>query len=139
MSKVNQALEYFRQGYNCAQAVFLPFAGENTTNTRIASGFGGGMARMQKTCGAVTGAIMVLGLWHGSPGCPAEEEKQKLYSLIRDFDDEFVALFKSDQCIDLLGEDMNSTEGKARIKAADLHTTVCEKCIVTAVTMLEKL
>ncbi len=138
MSKHDKALEYFRQGYNCSQAVFLPFAGENPTNTRIASGFGGGMARMQKTCGAVTGGILVLGLWHGAPGCPTEESKQKLYSMIRDFNDQFIKVLGSDQCIDLLGVDMNSEEGKKIIKERALHTSICEKCIMAAVTLLEK-
>lgn len=138
MTKKEKALEYFREGYNCAQSVFLPFAGENKTNTQISSGFGGGMGRMQKSCGALTGAYMVLGLRYGAPGCPDEESKLKVYSEIRSLNNEFVGLFGSDQCIDLLGEDMNSDEGKQRIKEKDLHTFVCEKCIEAVVSILEK-
>lgn len=138
MNKKEEAIEYFRQGYNCAQAVILPFAGNNKTNAMISAGFGGGMARMQKTCGAVTGAVMVLGLRHGAPACPDEESKQKLYNLIQSFDREFIKIHGSDQCSDLLGEDMNSDQGKQRIKEKDLHTTVCEKCIETVVAMLER-
>jgi len=138
MSKKEEALEFFRQGYNCAQAVLLPIAGDNITNTQIAAGFGGGMARMQKTCGAATGAYMALGLRYGAPGCPEEISKVKLYTKIREFNTEFIKVHGSDQCADLLGADMNSDEGKQQIKEKDLHTNVCEKCIITAIGLLDK-
>jgi C_GCAxxG_C_C family probable redox protein len=138
MNKKAKAIEYFRMGYNCAQSVFLPFAGANEINTLVSAGFGGGIARMQKTCGAVTGGVMVLSLRYGSPDCPDEESKKRLYSQIRQFDDEFVKIHGTDECIKLLGVDMNSGEGKQKIKELDLHTTVCEKCILTAISLLEK-
>lgn len=51
--------------YNCAQAVFIPFAEEMGMTTEqaasIAAHFGSGM-RMGATCGAVTGALMALGI-----------------------------------------------------------------------------
>ena len=54
--------------FNCAQTVFSLFAPDlgidEKTALKIASGFGGGMA-CAETCGAVTGAYMVIGLKHG--------------------------------------------------------------------------
>ena len=51
--------------YNCAQSVAVPFAKtvgiDEDTAYRMAAHFGGGM-KMGATCGAVTGAMMVLGL-----------------------------------------------------------------------------
>lgn len=51
---------------NCAQAILSTyceaFGLERNLALRLAQGFGGGMAHMGKTCGAVTGAYMVLGL-----------------------------------------------------------------------------
>ncbi len=52
--------------YNCAQAVLLPFAkatgADEETVLKLASAFGGGMRR-GSVCGAVTGALMALGLF----------------------------------------------------------------------------
>ena len=51
-------MEFFKQGYNCSQAVVLTFAEdfgvEPEMAKRIASGFGGGMGRMREVCGAVS-------------------------------------------------------------------------------------
>ncbi len=65
---------------NCAQAVLLPFAGDagipEETAMRVADGFGGGMKRAS-VCGAVTGGIMVLGLFGlGDPGTLREYHEQ---------------------------------------------------------------
>ena len=134
-----KALDYFRKGYNCAQSVLLPFAGNNKLPTQISAGFGGGMGRMQKTCGALTGAFMALGLKYGAPGCPDEESKQRLYTMIRDLNSDFIKINGSDQCSDLLKEDLNSEKGKQHIIIKNLHTVVCEKCIVSAVELVEKI
>ena len=51
--------------FNCAQGVLVPFARalglDEETAFRVGANFGSGM-RMGATCGAVTGALMVLGL-----------------------------------------------------------------------------
>mgnify|MGYP001236536084 CR=1 FL=1 len=138
MGKKETALEYFHSGYNCAQSVLLPYAGENEPYARLSSGFGGGIARMQKTCGAVTGAAMVLGLKYGAAGCPDEDSKRNLYEQIKKFDAEFVKLNGSDQCFELLGADMNTEDGRQKISILDLHRKVCDKCIETAIFLLEK-
>lgn len=52
--------------YNCAQAVFIPFAIQKGLSfeqaAAITDNFGGGM-RMGLTCGAITGGLMALGLY----------------------------------------------------------------------------
>jgi len=52
--------------YNCAQSVLVPFAKDAGLSEedayRIAANFGSGM-KMGSVCGAVTGALMVLGLY----------------------------------------------------------------------------
>ena len=51
--------------YNCCQSVLIPFCREcgisEETAYRLGSQFGGGM-KMGSVCGAVTGALMVLGM-----------------------------------------------------------------------------
>ena len=69
MSRVEQAVSCFKGGFNCSQAVLSTYAQDfgldREAALKLAAGFGGGMGRMAGTCGAVTGAFMVLGLKHG--------------------------------------------------------------------------
>jgi C_GCAxxG_C_C family probable redox protein len=139
MEKREDAIRYFRAGYNCAQSVVLACAGENEINTKSAAAFGGGIGRMQSICGAVTGAYICLGLQHGTKTIPTEEDKLNLYLKAKAFRKEFIQRNSTDICLELLGEDMNSPEGKARIKEKDLHGKICEKCILDAIDIMEKL
>ncbi len=87
------ALAYFHEGYNCAQAVFLAF-GDLTnlapaTAARLVSSFGGGMGRMREVCGAVSGALAVLGLLSGYDSPTDTEGKSRHYAHVRDFAERF--------------------------------------------------
>ena len=61
-----QAAAYHKQGFNCAQAVacsLAPALGFDTDSAfRILEGFGAGMGGMTETCGALSGAVAILGL-----------------------------------------------------------------------------
>lgn len=87
------ALANFHQGYNCAQAVLLAFGDltklDDAHAARLASSFGGGMGRMRETCGAVSGALMVLGLLSGYDEPEDREGKSRHYARVRDFADRF--------------------------------------------------
>ena len=78
MTRAEKAEELFMSGCNCAQAVLLAFSDltklDPDTARRIASGFGGGMARMREVCGAVSGMFMAAGLLYGSSGLSHEEK-----------------------------------------------------------------
>jgi len=106
---------------------------------QAAAAFGGGMGRMQKTCGAVTGAYIYLGLVNSTEGVPSDEDKRMLYAKVRQFNQLFIERNGTDQCSELLGEDINTQEGKARIRELDLHAKVCEKCIIDAIEILDEL
>ena len=73
-----KARDYFLEGYNCAQAVACAYADEMGMTEEqaalLASGFGGGMARMREVCGAVSGMFMAAGLLYGSSGLSHEEK-----------------------------------------------------------------
>lgn len=87
------ALANFKQGYNCAQAVFLAFGDvtglDPTTATRLVSSFGGGMGRMREVCGAVSGALTVLGLLRGYDRPDDREGKSRHYAQVRAFAERF--------------------------------------------------
>ncbi|MDP3565236.1 MAG: C-GCAxxG-C-C family protein [Methanoregula sp.] len=66
MSKSDEALASFQTGITCSSAVFSAFADElgldDRTAKKIACGFGAGISKTGNICGAVSGAIMVIGL-----------------------------------------------------------------------------
>jgi len=85
----DKAKALFESGYNCAQAVLCAFEDvtglDADTAAKIASSFGGGLARMREVCGAVSGAAMVLGMVYGYSDKGATEAKRAHYHLIQDF------------------------------------------------------
>ncbi len=139
MNLTEKAIGYFRQGYSCSQSVLMACSGESEPAARAAAAFGGGMGRLQKTCGAVTGAYIWLGMKYGAAGVPAEKDKKRVYERVREFNSIFTERNGTDQCSELLGEDLNSREGKARIAAGGLTEKVCEKCIRDAIEIIESL
>ena len=87
MNHAEEARRFFLARYNSAQAVFCAVCGETgldqDTAARLSSSFGGGMGRMREVCGAVSGALMALGLLRGyaDPGDP--EAKKEHYALVQ--------------------------------------------------------
>jgi C_GCAxxG_C_C family probable redox protein len=69
MTKADEAVSLFNQGFNCAQAVLSVFAPDFGLNLdmarRISQGFGAGIGRTDNICGSLSGAIMVIGLRYG--------------------------------------------------------------------------
>jgi C_GCAxxG_C_C family probable redox protein len=139
MNKKDKAISYFREGYNCSQAVLMACAGEGEATAKASAAFGGGMGRLQKTCGAVTGAYIYFGIKYGAPGLPQENDKMQVYERVKSFNRAFVERNGTDLCSELLGEDLNTPDGKARIKERGLHEKVCEKCITDAIEIIEEI
>jgi C_GCAxxG_C_C family probable redox protein len=108
-------------GFACSQAVLLAFATELGLDAgiaaRIASGFGGGMGRNGRTCGAVSGAVMVVGLAFGGTLPTDKEAKERAYAMSRRVQEEFQARCGSLDCPALLGVDISTAEGLARAHA----------------------
>jgi len=142
-SKKDKAIQLFRSGFNCSQSVLGAFSEDMQLNDKIAEGiscaFGGGMGRLQQTCGAVTGAYMVLGLYNAGIFSNNRERKEAVYSMVQAFSGRFNALHGTTDCRLLLGCDMQSEEGREYIKSNNLYETICEKCVADAVEILEEL
>ena len=88
MNKVEKSLDYFKNGFNCSQALLATFAADfglsEEVALKVATQFGGG-ARKGEMCGAVSGALMVLGLKYGHYHYDAPEEKANAYKIAEDF------------------------------------------------------
>ena len=95
MTKKELGISYFKQGYNCAQAVVKTFASEIGIDEDIAikliSGFGGGFGRMREVCGAVSGMVAVLSAVKGYSNPTANQEKMDLYKTVQSLMNEFKA------------------------------------------------
>lgn len=102
-----KAMKLFKEGYNCAQSVFLAFADKYPIEERLAlklsSSFGGGMGRLREVCGAVSGMFMVAGLLYGYDSPTADEEKKAHYERIQELAHAFSAENGSIVCRELLG------------------------------------
>ncbi|MFX1552463.1 MAG: C-GCAxxG-C-C family protein [Promethearchaeota archaeon] len=129
MSGIEKAISSFRGDLNCAQSILSSYSTEygldKDTALRIATGFGGGMGRMQNTCGAISGAFMVIGLKYGMGEDSDTEAKEKTYQLIREFSNRFQKIHGSIICKELLGCDINTPEGKHYYDRNDLFEKKC--------------
>jgi C_GCAxxG_C_C family probable redox protein len=142
MDRANDAHALMSAGrMNCAQAVLIAyceqFGLERSLALKLAQGFGGGMGRMGGTCGAVTGAYMVLGLaqkmWDDNP----RQSLDRTYELVREFNQRFKALHGSVICKELVSCDLSTSEGLAEARNKKIFTTVCPDFVSDSVKILE--
>lgn len=142
MSNVSDAVDLFRGGCACSQAIAAtygpPLGLARDQATRIAAAFAGGM-RMAETCGAVTGALMVLGLRHGTEHCETSAGRRKIYTVAADFVARFRQRNGSVVCKDLLGCDISTPEGMAAARNRNLFKTACPKLVRDAAEILEEM
>lgn len=143
MTRSEKSLEYFNKGFNCAQSVIISFSDildiEEENALRIASGFGGGMGGMQETCGAVTGAFMVIGFLKGKYKDGDDDSKELTNELIKEFTHKFIDKNKSINCKKLIDFDLSTKEGKDKAVEADVFTKKCTAFISHAVELLEEI
>ena len=97
------------------------------------------MARTGQTCGAVTGALMVIGLKHGQTQREDKQAKEKTYALAREFLERFKARNDALLCRELLGYDINTPEGMQAIRDKGLFDSLCARLVANAVEILEEL
>jgi C_GCAxxG_C_C family probable redox protein len=140
MNKEEQAAELFSSGLNCAQSILTAF-GEPFGLTRemakiLGRPLGGGMGRTGRTCGAITAAVLILGLTNNDPN--EEEARKAIYPKIQEFLKRFEAIHNSCECKDLLGADMSTAEGRKKIQEEKLVSQLCPGFVKDAARLLEQ-
>lgn len=142
LERVDSAVNCFQAGHSCSQAIFSTYARDMGVDAeltmRVSSGFGGGMARTGNLCGAVTGAVMVIGLNRGS-SLTDEQSKDRNYAVVRAFLQKFGERNGSLSCRDLLGYDVGTEEGRRQIKERQLAKTICPRLVRDAAEILEEI
>ncbi len=144
MQKSEIAAEIFIKGYNCAQSVFYAFCDElgfdKDTALKISCGFGGGMARKEEVCGAVTGGIMVIGLKYGRGENDDTSSMIKTYEMTRTLMERFAKRHGSFICRNLLnGCELGTPGGQKEYKEKELRKKICKPCVESAVQIIEEI
>jgi C_GCAxxG_C_C family probable redox protein len=141
-SKADEAYASFTGGFSCSQAVLASFSEElgmdKETAYKISCGFGAGIARSGNICGAVSGALMVIGLMYGKTTPEDNAARETTYSLMQEFLKEYTALHGSVMCPDLLGYDMRDPARFAEAKEKKVAARLCPGLTRDAVIVLEK-
>lgn len=108
MNHEELAVQYFLEGYNCAQSVFLAFAPDlgmdRDAAARLASSFGGGMGRLREVCGALSAVFLAAGALYGY-AVPDDDAKAAHYARIQELAGQFRARHGTILCRELLGRD----------------------------------
>jgi C_GCAxxG_C_C family probable redox protein len=128
---------------NCCQCTLTAFCEElgldRNLALKLALGFGGGMGSMGKTCGAVTGAYMVIGLKQNLTERDPDTIRDLSRKLVRDFSSKFISLHGSLECKDLLGCDLSKPGARDIARDKGLLDTVCPQLVRDSVEILENL
>ncbi len=110
----NRSRELFESGLYCAESVLLSITEakgiESPLIPKIATGFCSGISRSLNLCGAVSGAIMAIGIFAGRD--TPEEPVEPCYSLIQELLTRFTEKFESSNCYELIKCDLNTAEGQ---------------------------
>jgi C_GCAxxG_C_C family probable redox protein len=131
----------FQGGRQCAQSVLVAFSGSTglpvETALRLATPLGAGCGRRSLTCGAVTGALLVIGLKTGERDAIDLEAREETYRLVNEFSRRFVEKNGSVNCGELLGLDLATEAGRALMVEKDYRSSRCAKFVLDAGLVLE--
>ena len=138
-----KAIHSFNNGMNCSQSVVTAYADhlkfDSDMALSVSAGFGGGMGKTQKTCGAVTGAFMVLGIYNSKKHTENIDARNATNEMVKRFTHYFDALYGSLDCKSILKCDFSTIEGEKKFQDQDLKKNVCSKCISDSVRLIELL
>jgi C_GCAxxG_C_C family probable redox protein len=140
--QVDQCVACFKKGINCTQAVASTYGGQfgldAETALKIAAAFGSGMG-MGETCGAVTGALMVIGLKHSKTAGSRLLSKDKTEEIAHEFTERFKARHGTVVCRELLGCDVTTSAGLKTAKQEKHFKKRCPEYVKDAAMILEEL
>jgi C_GCAxxG_C_C family probable redox protein len=143
MTKADDALACFMSGFTCSSAVFSAFSGElgldPETAKKCSCGFGAGISKTGNLCGAVSGAILVIGLKFGKTKKGDDAATEKTRTLVRQFMHEFTERHGSVNCTELLGYNLSNPDEYERARESRLFVTKCPELVRDATGILEKI
>jgi len=139
-NRVDEAVSCFHEGFNCAQAILSTYCEEfgmdKQTALKISCGLGVGMGRLQETCGAVSGAYLLIGLKYGTFSKENGQTKEKTYALVREFAKLFEERNKTTNCREIL--DIDIIHGDKQV-ARERVNAICPKMVQDAAEIIEEI
>ncbi len=141
--RTKQAVEFFEQGYNCSQAVFMAYSDlygiEKEAAAKLATSFGGGMGRLREVCGAVSGMFLVLGLHNPFTDPRDKAAKNTNYKAVQRTANEFKSIMGSYICADLLKlkHEPQNPESSERNEVY-YKSRPCKRCVAIAAEIIGK-
>jgi C_GCAxxG_C_C family probable redox protein len=130
---VNRAVQYAEKGFLCSEAVLLALSEtQNITSEiipRIATGFGAGISRHGEVCGALSGAVMGLGLRFGRSQVSETPQDSPPYHFGQTIVNLFAERFGKIRCRDILDLDISSDEGRKKYREQRLWESKCRELI----------
>jgi len=142
MQNADDAVDCYNSGCSCAQAVFTTFCEDfgvdKKLGLKIACPFGGGMGHTGEACGAVTGALLVLGLKYGQDDVEDKYSKAMNYLIVQDFVSRFRKVNGSINCKELVNYDLSDENQLNDARQTNVFRTKCPKYVGDAVTLLEE-
>ena len=143
MNKTEEAKEIFGKGLNCAQSVLFVYGKEFFTEDpsafRLASAFGAGISYRGEMCGAVSGALMVIGLHYGYTDLTIESSKEILLKISGEFIEMFSKQNGSVICNKLVGCEIDTPEGLQYARQNDLFRDICPRLVGSASEILDQI
>jgi len=142
MLKRENKLQNTSSSLNCAQQVLVKYCEryglKREMAIKIASAFGGGIGLMGETCGAITGALMVIGIKYGSSKDDKKsvENKEKA---VNKFIPAFLSLNGSMKCKDLLRLDFRIPKEHKMINENKITENLCPSFINNSIEILDQL
>ena len=144
MDRKERAVELFKSGYNCSQAVVEAycdlFGMDFDEAMRLSEGFGGGMGRMRLTCGAVSGMFMLAGLAKSKAEAGDLETRTDIYGTVQAMAKDFEEMNGSIVCGDLLGINRPADNGAMPTKRDEkfYKKRPCAGCVEDCAALAEK-
>ncbi len=129
--KLKKAMELHQKGFNCAQSVALPFCEDlgvdPVTVAKGTEGFGAGMGGFEHTCGALSGAVFVIGLKHSDGDLEHPASKSNTYAVTKDICQKF-----KEECGSTLCPVLKGLNGGNVLKS-------CDECIAVGIKLAEEI
>lgn len=142
-SRIEQAVEAFYGGCNCAQAVFSTYADlfgiDRQTAMNLTNSMGGGISRLREVCGTASAIALLTGLAEGAVDPGDLKAREKVYQRTRDLLAEFEAENGSIICRELLGKLGRDQSARPSERTAEYYKKrPCAKFVACAARIIEE-
>lgn len=140
--KSSQTIAPENSPFNCAQKVFGAFCEDygipRLQGIQMTSALGGGL-RAGEACGALVGALLVVGLKYGMTDSDDNVRKALCDEKAKEIAFKFREMNEHIACRDLLGIDTSVGDNRLKAKELGLFNDICPQIVKNVVELLEEM